>query len=196
MLDTLDNLKTFILPLSLQGKDSYDELLTMIGSGVAARFDQHCNRSFAHVSGDTYETNGDREILVLPRYPIESVDQVEFLDSYGDDWTVESGAVDSVDARSGLVQLCGSLGDYKSRIRLTYTGGYWFDTVGGQSQPAGSTALPEHIRSAWMTQCKVLFESLDVTGTSLSSDKYVSRIAHYDLVPEVANMLRDERRLA
>lgn len=196
MLDTLNNLKVFCLPVSLQSKDQYDALLQQIGEGVASRIESFCNRRLGRVSGDTFETNGDRRILVLPRYPVESIDQVEFKDRYGNDWNLETDLIDSLDSESGLVTLSAPLGDDRSRIRLTYTGGYWYDNVGGQNQPAGSTALPEHIRSAWKTQCKHLFDSLDVTGSSLSDENYVSRIASYDLVPEVKEALKLERRLA
>ena len=196
MLDTLSNLKAFCLPLSLQAKDGYDGLLTAIGAGVASRFESFCNRKFGRVSGDTYETNGDRQIIVLPRYPLESVAQVEFRYRHGDDWTVESDAIASVDEESGLVTLCYALGDYQSRIRITYTGGYWYDAVGGQSQPVGSAALPEHILLHWKAQCKHLFDSLDVTSSSLSEKQWVSRIASYDLAPEVKAALQPERRLA
>jgi len=196
MLDTLDNLKAFCLPVSLQDEDGYDDLLAQIGKGVASRFDLHCNRKLSRVSGDTYETNGDSQIISLPRYPVESIAQIEFRDRYGNAWSIETEAIDSLDEESGLVTLCQPLGDYKSRIRITYTGGYWFDSVGGQSRPAGSTALTERIRLAWLTQCKHLFESLDVTGSSLSSDKYLPRLGSYDLIPDVQRALGGERRIA
>lgn len=189
MFSTLAILKSHVLPEPLQASTDYDVALQSIGAGVADLFQKRCNRQFERIAGDTYEVAGDQYVISLPRYPVESIATVELQAGYGGSWSVLTDAIQELHEDSGMLTLCGVQGNYTEKLRITYTGGYWYDSVGGQSQPAGSTALPAELLLAWYTQCNLLWQSMDFQGRSLTEPQWRSRLHEWQLTPECAATL-------
>lgn len=189
MFATLAILKSHVLPEPLQASTDYDVVLQSIGAGVADMFQKRCNRQFERVVGDAYEVAGDQPLISLPRYPVESVASVELQAGYGGAWTALTDAIQELHKEAGMLTLCGVQGSYTERLRITYTGGFWYDNVGGQSQPAGSTALPEDLLLAWYTQCNLLWSSMDFQGRSLTEPQWRSRLHEWQLTPAAEKTL-------
>lgn len=143
-LGNLTELKAHLLNLALRAENTYDDAIAALGKGVAARFEQATNRKFARVVDDTFETSADREHLSLPRYPIEEISAVGFRENMADGF-VDQGAIDAIVQNliesAGIVHLQSPLGGWKDRIRITYTGGYWFPTRGTPAIRRGSVEL-------------------------------------------------------
>jgi hypothetical protein len=143
----------------------------------------------------------------VPRLPIESVSAIEQRDSVRDGWqalTVNDAIWNRADA-AGLVNFDVPLGDYRSRIRITYTGGYWFDTSEDESgtMPAGATPVPGDLKHAWLTQCRHVFEQVDGMGARVLGVQAYSgdrtrgmESAKIAILPAVADTLKSYVRFA
>jgi hypothetical protein len=129
-LGTLEELKAHLLAEALRSGTDYDGAITAIGKGVAARFEQFCDRKFARVEDDTYECGADRSHVSLPRYPVEEISAIHLRETMADGW-VDQGTVNdlllNLSEAAGLAEFGSSLGSRTARIKLTYTGGYWID---------------------------------------------------------------------
>jgi hypothetical protein len=178
-LGNLATLKAFVLAEAVAGDTTYDARLATIGKSAAALVEGYCNRVFAYAAGDTFHFYGGRSRIVLPRFPLVTVTAIEEQTSAGGAWT-SLGSVASIlystDDLSGIIDFGAALGGEVSRFRLTYTGGYFFETLEPTdgsyptSQPSGSTALPEDLRLAWLLQSQRLFErSREVSVRALKS---------------------------
>jgi len=130
---TLATLKAQLLPSGLTAGTDYDALIASLGRAVAGRFEQACNRKFARVVGDIFECPADRAHVVLPRYPIEEITAIalrtDMETGYVDQGSVNSLLLD-LGLASGLVDFGAQFGPARSRLRITYTGGYWLDEFG------------------------------------------------------------------
>ena len=90
-------------------------------------------------------------------------------------------------------------GAYWQQLRFTYTGGYFVDTESDDwSSPpgAGQTALPDDLRTAWILQCKKIWEVQDPLGLKLVPSKENVQLvglslAGLDFVPMVKTILGD-----
>lgn len=195
---SLTALKTAILPEALRQDTSYDAILTALGLGVVAQFEAQCNRSFLRTSGDTCIFTADRESYVLPRYPVESVTKIEMQATVTDGWVEQSiTLVQQFNPASGLVRFGGTLGSDLDLVRLTYTGGFWWDTTeeGGASLPAVATALPADLLSAWHLQVGEIWNKRDRLGLGIAADPDTkTKLATLDLVPYVVETLRQHIR--
>src|SRR5690606_20075579 len=140
---------------------------------------------------------GDAAIFSLPRYPLEAITTLELREGFGQDWTaLDAGQyLGSVSEKAGLLFFHSQPGGFHSQLRITFTGGYWFDTIGGQSQPSGSAALPADLLEAWLQQCDAVWQSLDHTGARQIKPELAAAIRALDLIPSVAATLRSYRRL-
>ena len=131
-LSNLATLKAWLLPASMQAGADYDAAILAIGRGVALQMEQYCNRYFVRTVDDIFETRADVDHLILPRYPVEEISKLELRNLLSDGWIDQGTLSDSVNnwaADSGLVTLPFALSLIRgARIRLTYTGGFWFDT--------------------------------------------------------------------
>ena len=130
---TLAQLKGRVFPSIMESYDSegeWDDDLRQIGLGVAGEFNRHCNRIFERGVDAVYDGEGGGRSIVLDRYPVESVTSVT-LTSGGGDSVVE---VDQLAKPSGIVYTVGSLGSYRDRVTVIYTGGYWLGSTRTLSQ--------------------------------------------------------------
>jgi len=194
-LGTLEELKGFALPSEFVSETDFDATVLDIGKGFAERFDAFCNRQLRRAVDDVYEADADTLFLSLPRYPVESISAIEVQSGYGESWVAltPADAIARLNTDSGVVDLAYQPGGSHARIRITYTGGYWHDKTGSDTQPAGSTALPDDIKLLWRAQCRYLWESLDHTGQTMSEGE-PSKLGDFKLLPEVENGLVNKYR--
>jgi hypothetical protein len=191
-LSSLATLKAHLLPPNLQAQSTWDDPILDLGKGVAAAFDRHCNRQFARLAGATHTTNADRTVLVLPRYPVETLTSVELEDDLTGGFTTETLAdlVQNWEADTGLVHLVAQPGLTGAVLRFTYTGGYWWTTAepndDPEAQPSDSTALPADLKWAWLNQCRAIWASIDKQGSSIAQQAGIEdRINNFDFIPQV-----------
>lgn len=194
-LGHLTDLKTHLLNEALRSATTYDGAIAALGLGVARRFEQYCARKFGRVVGETYEFSGEKEHVILPRYPIEEITAVAMREDMATGW-VDQGAVDTVVeqvlAESGLVRLACPLGGWRDRSRLTYTGGYWYPTTtaivivtGSLTLAAGASATAVSFASAFEAvpvvrcQAHVADDSSLITATpyAVTSTGFTLRLA-------------------
>lgn len=203
-LGNLDSLKTHCLQASAQADTSFDDVLAAIGKGVAAAMQGYCNRDFARASGKIDQFSADRSYWIARAYPVEALTSLETQDSYGGAWTAQtlSSVLASSALDRGLIDFGGQLGSSLTRARLTYTGGYFFETLEPDDEgyptatPAGSTALPDDLRLAWLTQCNAWFIKRDklnlisAAGQVPEAAGVIAALAARPLEPEVKAMLQ------
>lgn len=143
-LGHLTELKAHLLNEALRSETTFDTSIAALGKGVAARFDAHCNRKFARVAGATAEFGADRDHLPLPRFPIESISKVELRETLTTGWA-DQGTVNDLVAQiladAGVVILHAPLGGWADRLRLTYTGGFWYPTAAATAVQSGNFAI-------------------------------------------------------
>jgi hypothetical protein len=193
----LKSLKEQILAPVLRAQSNYDASLLEIGKGAAGFVEYFCNRHFQRVENATDTFEGGREGWVLERYPVESIAKLEYKEHFESVWVEQPGAIASVLESAGLVRFCSLLGVRSSLLRITYTGGYWWDTsdTGDQPMPAGATALPDPVRTAWLLTVRKVWESIDKQGSNVtkvgSGATFVTEsLGGLDVVPQVREMLR------
>lgn len=177
-----------------------DDVLTTLGLGVGLQIEQFCGREFGYMEGATTIFSGDRLTFVLPRYPIASIAAVETRSSFLDAWTplVITNVIAWVGSSSGLVELLGVPRGRFAEVRVTYTGGYWFDETEDESgvQPNGAPEMPGDIAHAWLLQCQEVWNKRDKLGINLNSkpDERVG-IAKLTLTEGVQEILRPHQRM-
>jgi hypothetical protein len=198
-LGSLIALKRGVLPETLLAHTTFDQLLQSVGVGVANAFGHHCGRRFPRMVGDVYEFAANLDLVTLPRYPVEGVTKVELRARYGEAWTEQTGVIDNLAQTAGLLFLIGPLSDSRGLVRVTFTGGYWFDDSedGTGVMPEGATALPETIRTAWIIQTKKIMEDLCPLWRQSVAAALPNQIADpsvEEFTPIVREMLRPFRR--
>jgi hypothetical protein len=195
-------LKAWLLPKSQRTDTQWDSIIDAIGLGVAARLEQHCGRKFARLAGDTLQVDAARTTIAVPRYPIETVTSIERRDSAGSSWTALTGVIRDQDDAAGLIWLEAIQDEYPAQLRVTYTGGYWFDDTEDSTgeMPTGAAALPADLKLAWYQQCAHVWAQKDHVGKVLSdpefSGRFVSLAVSNALTPAVEAALRPYMRLA
>lgn len=199
-LSNLAKLKARLLPASLSALTTYDTKVTQVGRGVARLLEKFCNRSFGRVVGETETFSADRAHWIVNRYPIESISAVAQQDDLTTGY-VSLGAVNSVlanwDAKNGIVHFGSIMGTHLSQVRLTYTGGYFYDTAedGATALPSGATLLPYDVEEAYYLQCLAVWQVMDKLGVNLASagggegGLLGLSLPGLDLIPEVKTML-------
>lgn len=175
----------------------WDSVIADIGRGVAHGIDKYCNRKFARSSGAIDYFSAEVRHVYLQRYPVESVSEVATRTDITSGFVVEdSSIVINRDDQSGLVVFGDVVREWFGMIRVTYAGGYWYDTTETEtgSIPAGATLLPYDVKLAWLTQCRRIWELVDKLGTGLaqmdrsrSSEEILSAYALVDGVKELLN---------
>lgn len=203
-LGTLKELKTHLLNASLQTNTDWDSAIANLGLGVALRFEKHCNRKFLRTVDDLFETNADRTRLIVPRFPLEVVTRIEVRDTVSEGF-IDQGTVNDVlfnmRQEAGLLEFAGYLGGSFSRLRVTYTGGFWFDQSDDSSGslPAGAAARPGDLFLAWLLQCEWIWTNRDKLGVGLQEkpgEKSAQNLGELRFVPEVKATLDDYVRYA
>lgn len=194
-LGNLTELKAQLLAEALRAGTRYDAQITALGKGVAAQIENYCNRKFGRVENDTYTVSADRTHIYLPRYPFESVSQVEFKSDETEGWVMQTGnTIVTKNPESGLVFLGAALGPYWTHLRFTYTGGYWFDETeeNNDTLPSGATQLPSDLKLAWFLHCKTIWQAYDKLGTDITktgTPNPASSISAVELSPQVTGLL-------
>ena len=196
--DSLTDLKAYLLPSTLRGRDDWDTEIAILGKGVAAAFDRYCNRLFARRTGATMIVPADRWHVVVERYPIEQVTQVELKRDEETGWQAQEGAVEFVREDNGVVDFGSIMGRPNELLRLTYDGGYWWDESedNSGSLPSGATALPEDLHLAWLQQVKDLWIRRDKLGQSFHREDQApaAELLKGELLPMVKHTLSAYRR--
>jgi hypothetical protein len=200
----LDTLRKHLLAGSLGAETKFDTVLKAIGLGVAGMFDKLCNRKLAYAEDAEVIFSGDRDHFVLPHYPVLSINSIESRYNDADAWEDSESALVNSDSASGLVRFYGPLGDHQLRVRVVYTGGYWFKTAEPDDEafpgelPVGATALPEDIAAAWLLQCEQIWQTKDRLGTGLvggDGGQFLNtRLSTLELLPIVKQMLQGHIR--
>jgi hypothetical protein len=165
-LGTLGQLKRFLLSAGIVAETTYDEALTFIGKGVAGAFDRYCNRTFKRGASITEDFRGGTDLLLLARYPVESIASVGLKTVGESAFTSQGDVIDTAALETGCLLLTATTGTERDQLRVTYTGGYWYDTSddGSGSQPSGSTLLPTDIQLTWLLECQHVWQSRDKLG--------------------------------
>lgn len=198
-LSNLDLLKKHLLAATLGTDPQFDTLIAAIGLGVAGMMEQTCNRKFARAAGAQEEFPGDRASFILSRFPIESVTALDSKNLESDSWTSQdTGLIKSISASAGLIYLADSHdpGAYWSKVRFTFTGGYWWETAEPNDAgypstlPEGAHALPDDLRLAWLLQCREVWNKIDKLNTGLiDKPDAQTNLAGLELSPLVKQML-------
>lgn len=195
----LTALKRHLLPTGMQPGTEYDAQILSIGKGVASRMEGYCNRVFARAVGEVYEFPGQTMLVVVPRFPLESVTKLEECDTLDTGWYDVTGNILNKGLDAGYIYFGGMLGVFGSRLRVTYTGGYWWDTTEDLTgtMPDGATELPDDLTLAWKLQCAHLWQSKDRLGAGAAKEpNKFSALGDYKLIPEVEDTLKDYIRFA
>ncbi len=172
-LGNLASLKAFVLPEALGSETTFDARLQTIGKGVAAAMERECNRKFGRVVGEEFVCSADRSYVSLPRFPVEEVTKIERQDDLTTGYVeLAANTLLNLDISVGMADFGYPMGIYRSLLRLTYTGGFFFEPLEPTDEgyptsvPSGSTALPEDLRHAWLLQCQKHFEATRALSTA------------------------------
>lgn len=199
-LGTLFEVKSAILPNALQADTFLDFRITALAKGCAKTFEQYCNRRFSYTVGEVEEFAADKMSYVLSRYPIVALTTLEQRSSIAGGWsTIDINNIYNARNRAGLLEFAYLMGVYSDALRVTYTGGYWYETKeptdGGYptAQPALTTIVPDDLKDAWYTQTQFLFERVDKLGKGALADG-AAPVTDVKLLPSVQSVLDSFRR--
>jgi len=200
----LKALKRELLLSADLAKPDWDASIQALGLGVAAMFETYCNRYFNRLVDDTLEATADRYSLVVQRYPIESISKFEIRDSMQDGWEVIPNMPDNFISQAGLVQFFTPAGYFPATMRITYTGGFWWDTSedGSDVMPVGAFPLREDLRVAWVMQVRWFWERRSIIerakagfeNTKTQDQGFAATTD--DLLLSVRNVLNSYRRFS
>jgi hypothetical protein len=205
-LCNLATLRRHILGASLGDDRTHDDVILALGLGTAAMFENRTGRRFGYLEDDTIEVTGDRSHFIVPRYPIVSIESVEFRASDAETYAVQSDQPWRSHKASGILHFGAELGSFDSYLRITWTGGFWWEPLDPEEEgyptavpdPA-PVALPADLLAAFLLHCRATWQVFDKTGMDLlktgSSSQFVTgSIGTLDLSPQVINTLNDYRR--
>jgi hypothetical protein len=156
------------------------------------------------MADDVLEMPADSMMNQLPRFPIEGTPVLALRSAGSDTWEVQSGAIDNVGANSGLLYLVAPIGTSRDRLRITWTGGYWFNPQDAPAEddelPEGATEVPAGLQLNWLLQCQHILAGRELLAEkSLPSGKAslaVSAEAGINLLQTVKDSLGAYRLLA
>lgn len=193
-LGNLAELKTHLLAKALQvsSYDKHDDQITAIGKGVAKAFDSFCNRKLAYSASDYFYTDADRQRFYLERFPVNAVSAFHYKNDEAAGWVADTAQPYLLNTTTGLFDLGSRYGDHNTLIRVTYSGGYWFDTSEDETETLtlGATALPDDLKLAWYLQCQETWNQKDRLGLGIvvTGEKKESA-RQLELLPYVRDML-------
>lgn len=207
-LGNLDILRQHLLAGTMAGDKSFDAVIADIGRGVASVFEQQCNRRFAYAAGDVVWFPADHDCFVAPRYPLYSVDAIQRRDYAPNQFQDITGWLLNFDRECGMVRFAGQLGTSIIMVKMTFTGGYWFETAEPEGEgvypsqapltPDGTPAdaLPQDLRFAWLMQCRHVWASADKLGSGVvNKPNAMSALAEMDLIQSVKRTLQNYQRM-
>jgi hypothetical protein len=201
-LSNLATLKAWLLPAGMQAATDYDVKLGLLGTGILGQFEKHCNRRFLRVENEIEMLPADRTKHVVARYPIETVAKVEVQQTMVDGWAELSNSglvVNRLDS-AGIIYFYGQQGWQRGMMRITYTGGYWFEPLEPDDegyptdQPAGAALVPDDLRLAWLLQCEHIWRIGDKLGLAIGEKPEQQRAIRSGAggVVELADEVRDK----
>ncbi len=197
-LGNLVTLKQHLLQPADQAGTTYDALLRDLGRGVAGLMDTYCNRRFVRVEDETCQFSANRSHYILPRYPIESISLVEVRESLTTGWETRSDLLVNWNSRTGELEFEVPIGVRTEQVRITWTGGYWFDETEDSTgvMPVGSTLLMDELKLAWLQQTQFNFERRDIRQRKTAGIKDgEGMLKEIELLPQVLEILRPYRRM-
>lgn len=196
-LGNLTTLKAHLLAASMQAATDYDTKILAIGLGVAGLIDGHCNRKFAYEVDAQEICTGDRDHYYVERYPFTVISHVEMRYFMTDNWTDIDSQPIQINEKSGLVHFGYMVGRAPLQVRITYTGGFFFETKepadGGYptAAPDGAALLPDAVRLAWLIQCAEVWNKTDKLGAGIAqAPDAQTKTGELELSPIVKTMLR------
>jgi hypothetical protein len=206
-LSNLINLKNRLLPSDFVGGSTYDTLITQLGRGIAYSFEEFCNRKWHRHVGHEDIFTADRTCWIASRFPLETITAVDVKTDEASGWISAgsvNGAIESFNPQTGVIHFPSLLGDPTTFVRITYTGGYWYDTTEDNtgSLPSGATRLPYSIEEAYYLQAMKVWETIDKQGANTGKSGGGNAgllglsLAGLDLVPVVRQTLISFRRMA
>jgi hypothetical protein len=201
-LGTLTELKAHLLNADLRDGTTWDTPITTIGLGVLGRMEKFCNRNFPRLEGDLFEGSADRTSLFLPRAPVEVITKIELCSNPAEGWQsqVLTDLIAAQDLAKGMLDFGGGLGTFRlqsdrwTRVRITYTGGWWFpddDETVEDDLPDGAGLRPDDLFLAWILQSQHVWRAFDKKGAGeLQPEDTARPLAALELAPEVKEILR------
>jgi len=197
-LSNLATLKRRLLAESLRGREDWDDALVQLGRGLAGSFERYCNRLLERVVDGTDVFIASNSHWFVRRCPLETVSKIELRYDYATGWQEQPlTALSNVTETSGFVNFGQPIGDHTGLIRLTYTGGYWWDSEesGATSRPSAAAGLPDNLLEAWLLQAETIWSARDKIGSAIASvgsgSQFVSgTLPALDLIPLVRTMLQ------
>jgi hypothetical protein len=151
---------------------------------------------------DQYVCTADRDHAYVPRYPMAAFTSIELKADITVGWEMQTGLVLNNNEASGLVYWGAGISFQWAQMRITYTGGYWWDTTENNTgvMPAGATPLPDNLKLAWLLQCELTWRVRDKLGLSIAGEEKSQRgskpqeLLDLDISPSVKSMLESFRR--
>lgn len=200
-LGNLTTVKEHIQSPAMALETSFDGPLSMIALGVSGMFEGYTNRRFARLENDVFTVDADRLQIWLPRAPVESIASIEQQDDLDTGYyaLLQNDILLNLDLRTGWLMFNGACGSVGSSIRITYTGGYYFNTSEEEDLgcPAGQTELPDDLRMAWLMQIEHIWSQRDKLGVSLAAKPGAeSHVGDLQLLPMVRQILDGYRRFS
>ena len=197
-LSNLATLKAHLLPSTWQSVTNQDDALLALGLGVLGMFEAYCSRQFPRVVGDVFTCAADGAVVILPRSPVEEITTLEYQASYGGTW-------EAADDNAKRLTPSGVLSFFSAytggTLRITFTGGYWFDSTEDQSdtKPDGAVLVPYGLTLAWLLQCHSIYtrSNSDAVKAGLDSGNLgalSALISGTELLPGVKSVLEAYRR--
>jgi hypothetical protein len=163
---------------------SYDDAVAALGLGVVGLFEALTDRKFERVENDIWEASATRRFSVVPRYPIEEVSKVELRTDMQSGFIEQVGLPQNFNPQAGIVYFGFAPGYDGCTVRVTYTGGFWWDTEEDNSgtMPDGATLIPQGLVQAWVLACKFLWDrqSIEDRAKAGFSDKELERFITSD----------------
>lgn len=189
----------------------FDNIILGIGLGMAGLIDDYCNRHFIYTENARCIITGDRPHYFLENFPIVSIAKVEMRYFLTDNWTDIDGQPISIKPDSGKLDFGYTLGRMPLQVRITYTGGYWFEQLEPTDQGYPSSApaaiqaldpldqpyykLPDSVKQAWLLQCQEVWNKRDKLGLgTVQKPNVMNNLALLEFVPIVKSMLEHFKR--
>jgi hypothetical protein len=201
-LSSLTKLKAAILPDSMRANAMWDDTLIALGLGVADAIESYLDRKLGWMVDDVTEYDAERVVVGVPRYPVLAFTAVELQSTPGATWESIGGSVMRFMPKAGLISFQHSPANEFGTIRVTSTGGFWWDESeeADGTMPEGATPLPGALFTAWAMQVQAHCNALDLFGAQAGKDTLGSSsnlLTNADaFIPAVESMLKSFRRFA
>lgn len=200
-LGNLTTVKNHLQSPALAVATEFDDAIALIARGVSGLFERYTGRKFSRVEDDQYTVDADRLQIWLPRVPVEVITTIEQQDDLADGFYALTLAdvIENQNLEKGWLFFVLMAGWRGSILRITYTGGYYFnvDEEVDLGCPAGQVEVPADLRLAWLMQIEHLWSQRDKLGVGLASKPgEESKLPSVELLPLVKQILDGYRRFS